>query len=49
MILELAGYLTGQTTQFIDELEGDDLAEVERVVVHFFANSQGTGTELSES
>jgi hypothetical protein len=49
MILELAGYLTGQPTQVIDELEGEDLAEVERVVANFFANSQGTGTEPSES
>jgi hypothetical protein len=48
MFLELAGYLTGQTTQVIDELEGADLAEVERVVTIFFANSQETGTEPSE-
>lgn len=49
MILELAGYLCGQPTQVIDELEGVDLHAVIRVVNDFFAGTLGTGTEGSQS
>jgi hypothetical protein len=47
-ILELAGYLAGQTTQVIDELEGEDVLSVLKVVNSFFVDSQETGSEESE-
>jgi hypothetical protein len=49
MTLELAGLLSGQTTQVIDEIEGEDLQEVLRVVSGFFGATPGTGTEPSQS
>ena len=45
MTLELAGYLSGQVKEVIDELEGDDVQEVLELVSAFFGDSQETGTE----
>lgn len=44
MMLELAGYLSGEVEQVIDELQGEDLQEVLRVVSGFFGGSLATGT-----
>ncbi len=49
MVLELAGFLSGQPTTVIDELEGEDLTEILGVVGNFFESSQRTGTAPSES
>lgn len=49
MTLELAGYLSGQVTEVIDELEGGDLAEVLRVASDFFEAFHETGSEPSPS
>ena len=43
MIIELAGYLSGQPTQVIDDLEGEDLQDVIRVVSGFFGDGLATG------
>ena len=45
MTLELAGYLSGQPTHVIDELQGDDLTEVMQVVTGFLGGSPATGDE----
>ncbi len=41
--LNMASYLSGEVSQVIDELEGDDLREVLEVVNDFFHAIQGTG------
>lgn len=43
MTLELAGYLSGQTIQVIDELQGEDVQEVIALVGGFIGGSQATG------
>jgi len=48
LTLELAGYLSGQVTQVIDELEGEDLQEVLKVVGDFFGGTPKTGPTPSE-
>ena len=48
-MLELAGFLTGQTSQIIGELEGGDIWKVVGITSDFFAGSQPTGNEQSES
>lgn len=45
LTMELAGYLTGQVREVIDELEGEDLVEVLTVVASFFSGSPLTGSE----
>ena len=45
MTLELAGYLSGQPTQVIDELEGNDLMKVLDLVADFLSGSPATGVE----
>lgn len=45
MMIELAGYLAGQPTQVIDELEGEDLHRVIGVVADFFGGGPQTGGE----
>lgn len=45
MIIELAGYLSGQVTQVIDELEGEDLREVMQAVSGFLGGGLTTGAE----
>ena len=49
IILELAGYLSGQVTQVIDELEGEDLQEVILAVSVFMGSSREIGIAPSES
>lgn len=49
MTFELAGYLTGQVAEVIDELEGEDMQEVLRVVSGFLDDGQKTGGVLSPS
>jgi hypothetical protein len=46
-MIELAGYLTGQTSQIIGELEGEDIWRVIGVTSDFFAGSQPTGETQS--
>jgi hypothetical protein len=41
--LNMAGWLTGEVSQVIDELEGEDLSEVLKVVNDFFGKLLGTG------
>jgi hypothetical protein len=45
MALELAGYISGQPTQVIDELCGNDLTEVLRVTSDFFGGTPETGDD----
>lgn len=47
--LDMAGWLSGEIKEVIDELEGDDLKEVIKVVNGFFAKLQGTGATSSGS
>ena len=47
-MLELAGFLTGQTSQIIGELEGDDVWKVVAIASDFFAGTQPTGQKSSE-
>ena len=47
-MLELAGFLSGQPSQVIGELEGSDVWEVVAICSDFFAGSQPTGKKLSE-
>ncbi len=49
MIIDLAGYLSGQPKEVIDELEGDDLAEAIKIVSGFIPGSPATGSEPSPS
>lgn len=44
-MLEMASKLSGQSTQIIDELEGEDLGKTIEVVTVFLAAIQGTGDE----
>lgn len=48
-LLDLAGRLSGQTRQVIDELAGEDLEEVMEIVGGFMPGSRKTGTEPSPS
>jgi Phage tail assembly chaperone proteins, E, or 41 or 14 len=41
--LNMAGWLSGEIKEVIDELEGEDLAEVLKVVDGFFTKLQPTG------
>lgn len=45
MTLELAGYLSGETSQVIDMLQGVDAMAVIGAVGDFFGDSRGTGTD----
>lgn len=45
MMLELACFLSGQTEEVIDELEGEDVLRVLEVVGGFFAGSHLIGSE----
>lgn len=47
MVLELAGYLSGQPYQIIDRLQGEDLGRVMDETNFFFASSQETGKKPS--
>lgn len=42
-MLEMAGKLSGQSSQIIDELEGEDLGKVIEVVTVFLGAIQGAG------
>lgn len=43
--LELAGYMSGNTSHMIGELEGEDIWEVVAAVASFFAGGQTPGSE----
>lgn len=47
--LNFASYLSGEESQIIDELEGQDLRDVIEVVNGFFLSIRGTGEKSSES
>jgi hypothetical protein len=47
--LDMASWLTGELKEVIDELEGDDLRDVLKVVDDFFTRLRGTGPTSSES
>ena len=45
--LNMASWLSGEVSEVIDELEGEDLAEVLGVVERFFGAVQATGASAS--
>lgn len=47
--LNMASWLSGEVSEVVDELEGEDLAKVLEVVDTFFRKLRGTGAKSSGS